>query len=154
MNNIEELDIAIIGAGILGLSVAKSLLTEHPDLRIFLFEKEDNLGAHSSGRNSGVLHAGFYYSHDSLKAKFCSEGNFELRDFCLRKDITIKELGKVVVTTNEIEEERHHLLSEPRSPSHQWPRQNGAVAQEALCHAQPHVTPCHRLLRPAAAPGL
>lgn len=112
MNNIEELDIAIIGAGILGLSVAKSLLTEHPDLRIILFEKENNLGAHSSGRNSGVLHAGFYYSHDSLKAKFCSEGNLELRDFCLRKNIPIKELGKVVVTASEIEEDRLFSLYE------------------------------------------
>jgi L-2-hydroxyglutarate oxidase len=112
MNNIEELDIAIIGAGILGLSVARSLLIEHPDLRISVFEKEDNLGAHSSGRNSGVLHAGFYYSHDSLKAKFCSEGNLELRDFCLRKNIPIKDLGKVVVTTSEIEEDRLLTLYE------------------------------------------
>ena len=55
MNNIEELDIAIIGAGILGLSVAKSLLTEHPDLRIFLFEKEDKLITEASGVFSSFL---------------------------------------------------------------------------------------------------
>ena len=63
--------IAIAGGGILGISVGISLLSKNPKLNVVVLEKESGLGFHASGRNSGVLHAGFYYSPDSLKAKFC-----------------------------------------------------------------------------------
>ena len=63
-------DVLIAGGGIVGLSVARDLLISNPKLKVVVAEKESHLGAHASGRNSGVLHAGFYYSPDSLKAKF------------------------------------------------------------------------------------
>lgn len=98
-------DIVIIGAGVIGLSIAISILNSNRNLQVAVLEKERTLGAHASGRNSGVLHAGFYYSADSLKARFCSEGNVALRALCREFNIPVREVGKVVVTTNALEEE-------------------------------------------------
>lgn len=103
-------DVTIIGAGVIGLSIGNALLESKPNLRVLIVEKESNLGFHASGRNSGVIHAGFYYSPDSLKAKFCKDGNRELRKLCLRNNIPILEAGKVVVTQNEEEESRLETL--------------------------------------------
>ena len=105
-------DVTIIGAGVIGLSIGNALLESNPSLRILIVEKEPNLGFHASGRNSGVIHAGFYYSPDSLKAKFCRDGNRELRKLCVRNNIPILETGKVVVTQNEEEESRLETLFE------------------------------------------
>ena len=66
-------DVLIIGAGVMGLATGIALLESKPNLKVIIAEKEDALAKHASGRNSGVLHAGFYYSPDSLKAKFCRE---------------------------------------------------------------------------------
>ena len=74
-----EADFLIIGGGIVGLSIGNQILKLKPKSQVIIAEKEIDLGEHASGRNSGVLHAGFYYSPDSLKAKFCRQGNFELR---------------------------------------------------------------------------
>ena len=105
-------DVTIIGAGVIGLSIGNALLESNPSLRILIVEKEPNLGFHASGRNSGVIHAGFYYSPDSLKAKFCRDGNRELRKLCVRNNIPILETGKVVVTQNQEEELRLETLFE------------------------------------------
>lgn len=96
-----EVDYIIIGAGIMGLSIAKSLLDVKPRARIMIVEKERELGLHASGRNSGVLHAGFYYHPDSLKAKFTKQGNEELTKFCEKKGLRINRCGKVVVAKDE-----------------------------------------------------
>lgn len=98
-------DVLIIGAGIVGLSIAKSLLEQNSGLQVKVIEKESSLGLHSSGRNSGVLHAGFYYSPDSLKARFCKEGNLALRSLCAENDIEVHNLGKIVVSKNEGEDQ-------------------------------------------------
>jgi L-2-hydroxyglutarate oxidase LhgO len=71
-----------------------------PRLKVTIIDKEKKLGVHASGRNSGVLHAGFYYPPDSLKARFCREGNSELRNICKRNGIRIESIGKVVVARN------------------------------------------------------
>ncbi len=105
-------DVTIIGAGVIGLSIGNALLESNPRLRILIVEKESDLGFHASGRNSGVIHAGFYYSPDSLKAKFCRDGNKELRKLCARNSIPILETGKVVVTQNEDEDLRLETLFE------------------------------------------
>lgn len=105
-------DIIIIGAGVIGLSIGNSLLESNPRLRVLILEKETFLGFHASGRNSGVIHAGFYYSPDSLKAKFCRDGNKELRKLCVRNSIPILETGKVVVTQNDQEESQLETLFE------------------------------------------
>ena len=75
ISTIYKPDFLIIGAGIIGLSVALELKKQFSDSKITIIDKEKNLGAHASGRNSGVLHAGCYYSDDSLKAKLCRNGN-------------------------------------------------------------------------------
>ena len=72
----------------------------HPNATIAVFDKENSVGEHASGRNSGVLHAGFYYSPDSLKAALTRDGNKLLRDFCSEENIQVKETGKVVVAQN------------------------------------------------------
>ena len=68
-------DYLIIGSGIMGLSIARELANRKPNFRIGILEKESDIAQHASGRNSGVLHAGFYYSADSLKAKLTKNGN-------------------------------------------------------------------------------
>jgi L-2-hydroxyglutarate oxidase len=93
-------DVLIIGAGVIGLSTAKALLEINPNIKLTIVDKELSLGQHASGRNSGVLHSGFYYSPDSLKARFCSEGNKELKRLCSAYGIPVKNTGKVVVTRN------------------------------------------------------
>jgi L-2-hydroxyglutarate oxidase LhgO len=92
-----DFDFIIAGAGIIGISTSLALLDLDPALKILIAEKEQTLGAHASGRNSGVLHAGFYYSPDSLKAQFCRDGNYQLRKLISRYNIPIRDIGKVVV---------------------------------------------------------
>lgn len=99
-------DYLVIGAGVIGLSVGISILESDPKAKVIVIDKEGKSGSHASSRNSGVLHAGFYYSPDSLKAKFCKEGNEELRKIIKRSNIPIKEVGKVVVAQNEEEATR------------------------------------------------
>ncbi|MDE3046532.1 MAG: L-2-hydroxyglutarate oxidase [Verrucomicrobiota bacterium] len=96
-------DFAIIGGGIIGLSIAREIKKRRPDARCALIEKEADCGLHASGRNSGVLHAGFYYTADSLKAKFCKVGNQLLKEYCQEKKIPINPCGKLVVAKNESE---------------------------------------------------
>jgi L-2-hydroxyglutarate oxidase len=93
----KEYDQIIIGAGIVGISFGLALLERNPNKKVLIIDKEEKPGVHASGRNSGVLHAGFYYSPDSLKAKFCRLGNLELRKFCKENNLQILETGKVVI---------------------------------------------------------
>lgn len=102
--------VVVVGAGVVGLSIGISLLDSREDTRVTLLEKEVELGIHASGRNSGVLHSGFYYSPDSLKAKFCREGNLELRNLCRKHEIPTLETGKVVVARDQSENMRLDTL--------------------------------------------
>lgn len=90
-------DFLVIGGGVIGVSIAKRLRKLHPDSSVTLIEKEASCGLHASGRNSGVLHAGFYYSPNSLKAKFTREGNAQLTAYCEEKRISLNPCGKLVV---------------------------------------------------------
>lgn len=90
-------DFLVIGGGVIGLSIARELRRRQPDARVTVIEKESSCGAHASGRNSGVLHAGFYYSPDSLKAKFTKLGNERLTAYCEEKRIPLNKCGKLVV---------------------------------------------------------
>ncbi len=96
-------DYLIVGGGIIGLNIAKNLKERDASCKIVLIDKERELAMHSSGRNSGVLHAGFYYSADSLKAKFTKDGNKALHDFCDNRGLHVNRCAKVVVATNEEE---------------------------------------------------
>ncbi|MBW2092043.1 MAG: L-2-hydroxyglutarate oxidase [Deltaproteobacteria bacterium] len=94
-------DFLIIGGGVLGLNIALTLKRRYPDADVVLLEKEERFARHASGRNSGVLHAGFYYAADSFKAKFTKKGNRLLTDYCLEKGLRINRCGKLVVAKNE-----------------------------------------------------
>jgi L-2-hydroxyglutarate oxidase LhgO len=90
-------DCLVIGAGIVGITVALAWKRRFPAERVVVIDKEPALGAHASGRNSGVIHAGFYYTADSLKARFCREGNRRLRSYIKDRGLPINECGKLVV---------------------------------------------------------
>ena len=89
-------DFLVVGGGVIGLTSAKALAAKYPDASILLIEKEHRVGMHTSGRNSGVLHAGFYYSTESMKAKFCRVGCKEWKEFCLDHNLPLKQCGKIV----------------------------------------------------------
>ncbi len=101
----KDYDHIIIGAGIIGISLGLAILERSPSKKVLIIDKENKPGVHASGRNSGVLHAGFYYSPDSLKAKFCRLGNLELRKFCKENNLRILETGKVVIC-----QDKHDVL--------------------------------------------
>ncbi len=93
----------IVGSGIIGMTIAYELLEKNKNLKIAIIDKEEDVAKHASGRNSGVLHAGFYYSADSLKAKFTVDGNKLMKQFCKNNNIFVNETEKIVVANNEIE---------------------------------------------------
>ncbi|MDP9222522.1 MAG: L-2-hydroxyglutarate oxidase [Actinomycetota bacterium] len=91
--------VIVVGGGIVGLAVARELLLRRPESSVTVFEKEDRLAAHQSGRNSGVVHAGVYYAAGSLKARLCRRGGAMLREFCQDNNVSLRELGKLIVAT-------------------------------------------------------
>lgn len=97
-------DYTIVGAGIMGLTIAYSLLKRDSKASITIFEKEETLGCHASGRNSGVLHSGIYYKPDTLKARFCSEGAALMKEFADCSGIPYLKTGKLIVATSREEE--------------------------------------------------
>ena len=105
-----KFDYIIIGSGIVGLSIARYLNQNSQKASICILEKEGDVGAHSSGRNSGVLHGGFYYTADSLKARFTVEGNKAMKAYCRAKGIPFNDCGKLVVAMDEKELSQLHEL--------------------------------------------
>lgn len=105
-------DIAIVGGGIVGLAVAYVLQLYLPSLKLIVFEKEDELAFHQTGRNSGVLHSGLYYKPGSLRAKNCVEGRKKIVKFARDNNIDFDICGKLVIATNEDEVNRLHDLKE------------------------------------------
>jgi len=100
---VKEYDYLIVGAGIIGMTIAHTLKKREPNISIAIIDKEDDVAKHASGRNSGILHAGFYYSSDSLKAKFTVDGNRKMKVFCSEHDIFVNSTKKVVVAQNQDE---------------------------------------------------
>lgn len=96
-------DYLVVGAGIIGLSIARELRRRDAGARIAVIDREATVAVHASGRNSGVLHAGFYYSPDSLKARFTRTGNQRLTEYCIERKLPIRRCGKLVVPRNEEE---------------------------------------------------
>jgi len=96
-------DFLVIGGGVIGISIARELKSRNPNSGVCILEKEQQCGLHASSRNSGVLHAGFYYTADSLKARFTKEGNQRLTKYCEVKNLALKKCGKLVVAQNESE---------------------------------------------------
>lgn len=94
-------DYLVVGAGIVGLTVARELRKRHPSASIVILEKESDVGMHASGRNSGVMHSGIYYGSSTLKAKVCSTGAARMREFAAEHGIAYNRSGKVIIATSE-----------------------------------------------------
>jgi L-2-hydroxyglutarate oxidase len=99
----ERFGVCIAGGGVLGCAVARALLQRQPHLSLCLLEKEADTGLHQSGRNSGVVHAGYNQKPGSLKARFVVEGSRRLRQFCREHSVALKEDGILVLARNESE---------------------------------------------------
>lgn len=112
MSHCVDADFLIVGAGILGLSMAKTLRERFPDASIQVLEKESSVGRHASGRNSGVLHSGIYYPPHSLKGKLCVEGAQALREYCAEHQLPLNTIGKVLVPVTAEEDQYLETLAE------------------------------------------
>ncbi len=96
-------DFLIIGGGVIGINLALQAKRRLPDSSITFLEKEKDSGEHATGRNSVVLHAGFYYTADSLKAKFTKDGCRILTEYCTERGLGINHCGKIVIAKNDEE---------------------------------------------------
>ena len=96
-----DTEITIIGAGVIGLAIAEQVSGEHKN--VFLIEKHLSFGQETSSRNSEVIHAGIYYTRNSLKAKLCVEGKWLLYDYCKKYEVPYRNCGKLIVATSEKE---------------------------------------------------
>jgi L-2-hydroxyglutarate oxidase LhgO len=136
-------DFLVIGGGIIGLNIARSLRRIFPGESVHLIEKESDCGLHASGRNSGVLHAGFYYSPDSLKAKFTWRGNRLLTEYCKAKGIPLNKCGKLVVAKDRND---HAGLDEllRRGRANRIPLE--MISEEEAKSIEPRVKTCERAL--------
>ncbi len=103
-------DLLVIGGGVVGLAVARAWSHRNPSDRIVVLEKEGAPGLHASGRNSGVLHAGFYYEPGSLKARLTREGNRRWKEFCRERGLPLRETGKLLLPTRPSELDAFPLL--------------------------------------------
>jgi L-2-hydroxyglutarate oxidase LhgO len=129
-------DVAIIGAGIIGLATALRLLQRKPDLRVVLLEKEATVASHQTGHNSGVLHAGLYYQPGSLKARLCREGKADLEAYCEAHGVPIERTGKLVIALDESELQRFEALKE-RALTNEVPGLE-EVGPERIRELEPH----------------
>jgi (S)-2-hydroxyglutarate dehydrogenase len=130
--------IGVVGAGIIGLAVARRLAELRPDSIVTVLEKERDIALHQTGRNSGVVHAGIYYVPGSLKAQLCRRGVGLMHEYCKRHEIPYVECGKLVVAVEESEVARLRELerraSENKVPGICW------LEGAAIADVEPHVT--------------
>ena len=144
--NFQGYDIAIIGAGIIGLATAMRLAQEYPRYKIIVLEKDGEVAQHQTGHNSGVIHAGIYYAPGSQKANFCSTGGRLLRQFCDERGIEYEMCGKVIVAINDEEIPRLQDLFERGTA-------NGAeglemVGKERLAELEPYAAGVKAIFSP------
>ncbi|MGZ8809037.1 MAG: L-2-hydroxyglutarate oxidase [Mycobacterium sp.] len=129
--------VAVVGGGIVGVAIAREFLTHRPDAQVTLFEKEDRLAAHQTGRNSGVVHAGLYYQPGSTKAVLCRRGVGLLEEFCTQRGIRRIECGKVLVALDDTERARLGDIEE-RALANGVPGVR-TIGPEELRELEPHV---------------
>ncbi|SHM06828.1 L-2-hydroxyglutarate oxidase [Vreelandella subglaciescola] len=140
-------DFIIIGGGILGMSTAMQLKQAYPDRRMLLVEKEDAPARHQTGHNSGVIHAGVYYTPGSLKAQFCLAGNRATREFCDAHDVAYDICGKLLVATSEMEMQRMQALwerTEANGLEREW------LSADNLREREPNITGIGGILVPSS----
>ncbi|WP_099864985.1 L-2-hydroxyglutarate oxidase [Pararhizobium haloflavum] len=141
-------DFCVVGGGIVGLATALNLLEMKPDARLVLIEKEDGVGRHQTGHNSGVIHAGIYYAPGSLKARLCTEGAEATKRFCAEEGIAVDTCGKLIVATSATEMQRIDAL-------HDRATKNGLTLQrigrDHLREIEPNIVGQGALLSPKTA---
>ena len=140
-------DFIILGGGIVGMSTAMQLLQRFPDKKLLVVEKENGPARHQTGHNSGVIHAGVYYTPGSLKAKFCLQGNVDTKRFCDENGIAYDECGKLLVATNALEMERMQALWERTAANgleRHW------LSAEQLQEREPNITGVGGILVPSS----
>ena len=139
----------VVGAGIVGLAVARRLLETRPGAEVTVFEKETAVGRHQTGHNSGVVHAGLYYPAGSLKARLCRRGVGLLREYCQERGIAYVECGKTVVALTAEEVPRLRAIEERDTgnavPGLRW------LSPEGIREHEPHVTGVAGLHSPSTA---
>jgi 2-hydroxyglutarate dehydrogenase len=133
-----DCDLTVVGAGIVGLATARELQRRDPGARIVVLEREDRVGAHQTGSNSGVAHAGIYYKPGSLKARLCVEGIRRLYDFCDEHGVAYERCGKVIVALDRSELGRLDEL-EARGRANGVPGLRRIGVQE-IRELEPHAT--------------
>jgi (S)-2-hydroxyglutarate dehydrogenase len=135
---VDRYDLAIVGAGIIGLATARELLSRRPGLRVAVVDRADEVGTGQTGNNSGVIHAGIYYKPGSLKAKLCVEGAARMYAFCEERGIAVERCGKVIVALDESELDRLDEL-ERRGQANGVPGLRRLTAPE-ITELEPHCT--------------
>jgi (S)-2-hydroxyglutarate dehydrogenase len=142
----ERADVAVIGGGLLGLATAYQLLERRPGLGVVILEREPEIARHQSGRNSGVLHAGLYYTPGSLKARLCVEGKVAMEAFAERHGIPMERCGKLVVALGEDELPRFEALRE-RAEANGVPGLE-VIGPERIRELEPHAAGIRALWSP------
>ncbi len=142
-----ECDLAVVGAGVVGLAVAREVLGRDPTLRVVVLEREPQVGLHQSGRNSGVIHAGIYYEPGSMRARLCVAGARELYDFCDSHGIPARRCGKTIVAVSGSELSRLDEL-ERRGRTNQVPGLR-RLGPDELGELEPHARGLAALHSPA-----
>jgi (S)-2-hydroxyglutarate dehydrogenase len=142
-----RLDVVVIGAGIVGLATAYQLQRAFPGLKMAMVDKEDRVGVHQTGHNSGVLHSGIYYKPGSLKARNCRDGKAEMERFCEEHDVAYETCGKVIVATSENE---RPLLDRIRQRGEANGVQCDLIDAQRLGELEPHVAGIEALHVPEA----
>jgi L-2-hydroxyglutarate oxidase len=132
----ERVDVLVVGGGIIGLATARAVVRAHPDRSVAVVEKEARVGAHQSGRNSGVIHAGVYYAPGSDKARLCVAGRTSMVEFCRTHGIDHEVCGKVVVATDD--DDRGRLIELQRRCDANGVRTE-MIGPERLREIEPHV---------------
>ena len=133
-----DVDVVVVGGGILGLAVARELHRRDPRLSITVLEKEDRIGVHQTGHSSGVIHAGIYYAPGSLKARLCVAGARSLYEFCDEHGVPFDRCGKLIVALDRSEQPRLDEL-ERRGRENNVPGLRRLDAAE-LREVEPHAT--------------
>lgn len=149
-SNCVACDFLVIGAGAVGLAIAREIKRRYPDQSVVILEKEATPGLHASGRNSGVLHSGIYYPAQSLKARVCAAGARELSEYCKERNLPIRKLGKILVPARESDADQLDLLeTRGRSQGIEVLR----IDRQQLQELEPHVRSAtgQALLVPATA---
>lgn len=111
-------DLVIVGGGIVGCATAREMIMRHPNLKVAIVEKENALAKHQTGHNSGVVHAGIYYTPGSMKAKLCVEGLKLSYEYFCKNNIPHKKVGKLIVAQNQTQITRLDDLFDRGRKSH------------------------------------